>query len=140
MDFPFVCFASPLGIILDSCFEAHASQPRATLIDCCEGALIRWRQGGADTEMPNHLADLMLWNFDNTVPFSGTWIWWDSNSRYWKFLPPVIVGFHGADTDFDQTQVKADISHGTPVTPESLYEAQLQRRLGYLPSWLQALK
>ena len=124
----------------DSCFEAHASQPRATLIDCCEGALIRWRQGGADTEMPNHLADLMLWNFDNTVPFSGTWIWWDNGSSWWKFLPPVIVGFHGEAVNFDPTQTKVNSSYGTEVTPGSLYEAQLRNRLGFVPGWLNELK
>ena len=125
----------------DANFECHATQPRATLIDCCKGGWNMLRAGGDSNQMPNHLDDLTIWNFNATNnSHSGTWIWWDSNSRYWKFLPPVIVGFHGADTNFDQTQVKADISHGTPVTPESLYEAQLQRRLGYLPSWLQALK
>ena len=124
----------------DSCFEAHASQPRATLIDCCEGALIRWRQGGADTEMPNHLADLMLWNFDNTVPFSGTWIWWDNGSSWWKFLPPVIVGFHGEAVNFDPSQTKVNSSYGTEVTPGSLYEAQLRNRLGFVPGWLNELK
>ena len=125
----------------DANFECHATQPRATLIDCCKGGWNMLRAGGDSNQMPNHLDDLTIWNFNATNnSHAGTWIWWDYNSRYWKFLPPVIVGFHGADTEFDQTQVKADISHGTPVTPESLYEAQLQRRLGYLPAWLQALK
>ena len=90
----------------DTNFECHATQPRATLIDCC----------------------------------AGTWIWWDYDSKYWKFLPPTIVGFHGAEVVFDKSQVKADIGHGTPANPESLYEAQLQNRLGYVPGWLTALK
>lgn len=124
----------------DSCFEAHATQPRATLIDCCSGGWKRWRQGGDATQMPNHLADLTIWNFENTTPYSGTWIWWDNNGQWWKFLPPVIVGFHGGGVNFDTGQIKYIESNGTAVTPESLYEAQLRRRLGYVPAWLTALK
>ena len=33
-----------------------------------------------------------------------------------------------------------DESHGTAVTPQSLYEAQLEKRLGHLPPWIEALK
>ena len=124
----------------DGCFESHASQPRATLIDCCEGGWKRWRQGGDAVQMPNHLADLTIWNFDNTTAYSGTWKWWDQSSYWWKFLPPTIVGFHGQSVTFDETQTKRIESNGTPVQPESLYEAQLERRLGAVPGWLTALK
>lgn len=55
-------------------------------------------------------------------------------------LPPTIVGFHGVGITFDQEQVKLDESHGTAVTPQSLYEAQLEKRLGHLPPWIEALK
>ena len=33
-----------------------------------------------------------------------------------------------------------DEGHGMPVEPESLYEAQLEKRLGFVPGWLKALK
>lgn len=124
----------------DSCFESHATQPRATLIDCCSGGWRRWRQGGDANQMPNHLADLTVWNFNNTTPYSGTWIWWDSGSDWWKFLPPIIVGFHGENVEFDPEQTMHIGSNGIPVNPESLYEAQLRNRLGYIPAWLNALK
>ncbi len=125
----------------DGCFESHATQPRATLIDCCEGAFTRWRQGGDAVQMPNHLDDLTIWNFNNTVAYNGgKWIWWDNSSYWWKFLPPVVVGFHGQNVDFDEEQTKYIESNGTPVQPESLYEAQLERRLGAVPGWLTALK
>lgn len=124
----------------DSCFESHATQPRATLIDCCTGGWRRWRQGGDDAQMPNHLADLTVWNFKNTTPYNGTWIWWDTASSWWKFLPPIIVGFHGEPVKFDTDQTLRLNSNGTAVQPESLYEAQLRARLGYVPAWLNALK
>lgn len=124
----------------DSCFESHATQPRATLIDCCKGGWMRWRQGGDQVQVPNHLADLTVWNFESTTDQPGTFIWWDHNSLWWKFLPPIVVGFHGKATTFDQEQTLLDSSNGTPVEPESLYEAQLKARLGAVPAWLTALK
>lgn len=125
----------------DGCFESHATQPRATLIDCCEGAFTRWRQGGDAVQMPNHLDDLTIWNFNNTVAYNGgKWIWWDNSSYWWKFLPPVVVGFHGQNVDFDEEQTKYIESNGSLVQPESLYEAQLEERLGSIPAWLTALK
>ena len=97
------------------------------------------RQGGDEDQVPNHLADLTIWNFDATN-VRGNWVWWNHNSRWHKYLPPIMVGFHGESVTFDQTQVKADVSNGTPVYPESLYEAQLKNRLGAVPAWLNSLK
>lgn len=48
--------------------------------------------------------------------------------------------FHGSPLDFDATQMKRLESNGTAVEPYSLYEAQLRKRLGYVPSWLSSLK
>ncbi len=124
----------------DSCFESHATQPRATLIDCCTGGWMKYRQGGDQNQVPNHLDDLVIWNFCSLTAQSATFNFWDHSSLWWKFLPPVIVGFHGQPTTFDESQVKLLQSNGTPVSPESLYEQQLRARLGALPAWLTALK
>ncbi|MCM1501115.1 MAG: DUF4955 domain-containing protein [Bacteroidales bacterium] len=120
-------------------FEAHATQPRATLYDCCRGGFIRGHQGGADSELPNHLDDLTIWNFEATSAPSGVWKWWGPES-HWRFLPPTIVGFHGVAVDFDVEQVKLNESPGQPVEPLSLYEAQIERRLGSVPQWLGKLR
>ncbi|MGM9736418.1 MAG: DUF4955 domain-containing protein [Candidatus Cryptobacteroides sp.] len=122
----------------NSCFEAHASQPRATLIDCCKGGWNQMHQGGAANELPNHLADLIIWNFEATSVDTSTWDWWTLSGHSWKFLPVTVVGFHGASCTF--TSGKCDISNGAAVFPESLYEQQLQARLGTIPAWLLALK
>ena len=131
----------------DSCFESHATQPRATLIDCCTGGFMHWRQGGDSAQMPNHMENLTIWNFyatnvqtDQDIDTEGKFTWWDSNGFWWKFMPPIIVGFHGSPLDFDATQMKRLESNGTAVEPYSLYEAQLRKRLGYVPSWLSSLK
>lgn len=125
----------------DACFESHATQPRATLIDRCTGGFMRFRQGGDYNQMPNHLADLTLWNFNakNNVTDSP-FIWWDSNSLWWKFLPPIVVGYHGGSINFNESQMKLNEEQGKAVTPYSLYEAQLRKRLGAVPAWLNSLQ
>lgn len=128
----------------DSCFESHATQPRATLIDCCTGAFMPWRQGGDSPQMPNHMEKLTIWNFNATKVTYDTgknkFGWWDSASYWWKFLPPTIVGFHGQSINFDETQMERNENPNTIVEPYSLYEAQLRLRLGYVPAWLNSLK
>lgn len=91
--------------------------------------------------MPNHLADLTLWNFNakNNVADSP-FIWWDNNSLWWKFLPPIVVGYHGGSIHFDESQMKLNEEQGNTVTPYSLYEAQLRKRLGAVPAWLNSLQ
>lgn len=131
----------------DACFETHSTQPRATLVDQCTGAFMAGRAGGDADQLPNHLNDLVVWNMNATqVRYESGWnnrfIWWDANSTWWKILPPIIIGFHGTSTTFDEspTQVKRIESNGTAVSPYSLYEAQLRQRLGYVPAWLNSLK
>lgn len=133
----------------DACFESHATQPRATLIDNCTGGFVQSRQGGDANQVPNHLNDLTIWNMfstntklngNGTLPANGEFDWWRTGWKYWKILPPVIVGFHDDPVKFVQEQVKLDESNGVPVEPQSLYEAQLERRLGSVPAWLKALK
>ena len=126
----------------DSCFESHATQPRATLIDCCKGGWHRGHMGGNASQAPHHLADLTIWNFEVTkTSESGEFQWWDESITWWRFLPPIIVGFRSdAGLTFDQSQVIADELHGQVPSSESLFEAQLQARLGYVPSWVNSLK
>lgn len=133
----------------NACFESHATQPRATLFDNCSGGLVRYHAGGAVSENPNHLRDLTIWNLNvtGTTTNQGTWNsdfkWWDAGNDYWKIYPPIVVGVNGVDSDFftdEENQLTYEESTGIKVTPESLYEAQLQERLGYVPAWLNALK
>ena len=122
----------------NSCFESHANQPRATLIDCCRGGWHKGHMGGNAYEAPHHLADLTIWNFYATKG-SGEFRWWDTGS--WRFLPPFIVGFQSAEgMTFRPEEVACDIMHGQTPTPESLYEFQLEKRLGAVPTWINELK
>jgi len=133
----------------NACFESHATQPRATLFDKCSGGLIRYHAGGASDEAPNHLSDLTLWNLNVTgttdekkQDYANDFTWWGSSDLWWKIYPPIVVGTHGKSVTFSQTegQLTYEESTGVMVTPESLYEAQLEKRLGAIPAWLNALK
>ena len=124
----------------DSCFESHANQPRATLIDCCEGGWMRGHMGGNAEEAPHHLADLTIWNFTATSGDAGEFEWWDQNVTNWRFLKPYIYGFQsGFDITFPTEEVMIDKMHGTQIGPESLYESQLQNR-GFNATWLKYTK
>lgn len=133
----------------NACFESHATQPRATLFDKCSGGLVRYHAGGAADEAPNHLSDLTLWNLNVTgttdekkQDFANGFTWWGNSDLWWKIYPPVVVGMHGQPVTFSQEgqQLTYEESTGTRVTPESLYEAQMEKRLGAIPAWLEALK
>ena len=129
----------------DACFESHATQPRATLIDTCSGGLVYYRAGGDENEVPNHLGDLTLWNLNvtGTDSHASNFAWWSDSDTWWKIFPPIVVGTHGMNVKFpgkEQQQVTYEESTGMKVSPESLYEAQLRERLGYVPGWLNALK
>lgn len=129
----------------DACFESHATQPRATLIDNCSGGLVYYRAGGDENEVPNHLGDLTLWNLNvtGTDSHASNFAWWSDSDTWWKIFPPIVVGTHGMKVKFsgkEQQQVTYEESTDMKVSPESLYEAQLRERLGYVPGWLNALK
>lgn len=129
----------------DACFESHATQPRATLIDNCSSGLVYYRAGGDENEVPNHLGDLTLWNLNvtGTDSHASNFAWWSDSDTWWKIFPPIVVGTHGMNVKFpskEQQQVTYEESTGMKVSPESLYEAQLRERLGYVPGWLNALK
>ena len=113
------------------------------------------------SNVPNHLRDLTIWNLNATKVKSdfngGFFKWWLTENDWWKIMPPIIVGFHGAGTvnfgvysetagGWAESESSSDLqtlyleSNGTAVQPESLYEAQLRERLGYVPGWLNSLK
>lgn len=128
----------------ESCFESHATQPRATLFDICTGGFMNGRAGGDESQLPNHLGDLTMWNFNAKNQVASDFKWWDTGWWKLKILSPIIVGFQGSGAtpfaDSSADQIKYIEASGTMVTPHSLYEAQLRKRLGYVPAWLNALK
>ena len=117
-------------------FEAHSSQPRCTLFDNVEGGFMRGRAGGAAKNLPTHGRNLVLWNFNETDEAEKDFDFIAKDSKYWKFVPPIIVGFHGSGSTFNEEEVQIVESLGKPVKPESLFEEQLNLRLGELHEWI----
>ncbi|NIJ46469.1 hypothetical protein FHR24_002957 [Wenyingzhuangia heitensis] len=121
-------------------FESHASQPRCTLFDNVEGGFFAGRAGGARQSLPNHGRYLVLWNYKETDEAEKDFRFVATDTWFWRIVPPIIVGFHGAGTTFKTDEVQIAESIGTPVQPESLFEEQLKLRLGKLPNWMHAYK
>jgi hypothetical protein len=123
----------------DSSFDAHGSGPYATLLDANRGGLLRGRTGGPLEAQPNHLRGFTLWNFEHLGPPLFQYDFWaeDATTRD-RFLFPVVVGFHGTASSFEEDDLAVAESIGAPVAPASLFEAQLARRLGGLPAFLSA--
>jgi hypothetical protein len=121
-------------------FESHASQPRCTLFDQVSGGFFQGRAGGARFNLPNHGKYLVLWNYEETDEAEENFGFVATDSHFWKFAPPIIVGFHGTGTTFKRDEVQVQESIGKPVKPESLFEEQLKLRLGKLPGWIKNLK
>lgn len=120
-----------------TCFESHASQPRNTLIDSHVGGFVISRYGGAIGSLPNHLQNLILWNYTATnADAYPNYEFWDTKDKWLKIPMPVIAGFKADNIRFNQQQLKYAESLNGRTTPESLYEAQLELRLGKLPQWV----
>ena len=114
--------------------EAHGAFPRATLYDLNEGGFEP--RGGGATFFPMHDKGLTFWNWKVTTP--GTFDFWPEGKPYGYFLNPVIAGLHGEE--FAIPDIEKDIlvfeTPGRKTSPESLFDAQLENRLGELPTWL----
>ncbi|TKB96876.1 DUF4955 domain-containing protein [Pedobacter cryophilus] len=123
-----------------TCFESHSSQPRNTLLDNVKGGFMNGHGGGAKQNMPNHLKNLVMWNYEQTNEGKKDFEFWPSNPWFWRIPDPIIAGFTGTTT-FKSNQIhhQSEVTY-SKVSPNSLYEAQLTFRLGKLPSWLKELK
>lgn len=124
----------------DSTWDSHSGQPYATLLDVVTGGMKYGRSGGPLDSMPNHMGKFTMWNFRQVGTAISNYDFWRSTGSRNLFLRPIVVGFHGAASTFDATKLEAIESMGTPVEPESLFEAQLAKRLGSLPPWVDEAK
>jgi len=119
-----------------STVDSHGNGPYATLIDRVDGGTMT-RSGGPAPSFPNHLRWMVFWNFfydsEDEQPIN---FWNYEKGKEAKFVKPLFVGLHGKPVKLKEDSVEANEYPGTPVTPDSLYEAQLGLRLGKLPDWV----
>jgi hypothetical protein len=80
---------------------------------------------------------MVFWNFfydsEDEQPIN---FWNYEKGKEAKFVKPLFVGLHGKPVKLKEDSVEANECPGAPVTPESLYEAQLELRIGKLPDWV----
>ena len=120
------------------CFDMTADQPvdihrtdpcYANLFDRVNHGRLSGSSGAG--VYPNHLRRLVFWNFNH----GGNEIYYDFWQRNLRFVNPIIVGFHGNPATFNESVLEVLESNGTAVDPKSLFEAQLELRLGAVPAW-----
>ena len=119
----------------DQPLDIHKTDPSyANLYDCVNNGRLSGSSGGGVE--PHHLRRLVFWNYNH----GGDVTHYDFWAGYLKFLFPIIVGFHGNPATFNESDLEILESNGEAVTPESLFDAQLELRLGTLPAWLKDLR
>jgi len=120
----------------ESSVDSHGNGPYATLIDRVDGGTMT-RSGGPAPSFPNHMRWMVFWNFSYNANDEQPINFWNyEKGKEAKFVKPLFVGLHGKPVKLREDSVEANECPGAPVTPESLYEAQLGLRLGKLPDWL----
>ena len=114
--------------------DIHRTDPSyANLYDCVNNGRLSGSSGAGVP--PHHLRRLVVWNFNH----GGDDTHYDFGQGYLRFLHPIVVGFHGNPATFNESALEVLESNGTAVEPKSLFDAQLELRLGTLPAWLNNL-
>ena len=115
--------------------DIHKTDPcYANLYDCVNNGRLSGSSGSGVP--PHHLRRLVFWNYNH----GGDVTHYDFWAGYLKFLHPIIVGFHGNPATFNESDLDILESNGKAVAPESLFDAQLELRLGTLPDWVKDLR
>ena len=120
--------------------DSHGNGPYATLIDRVDGGSFT-NSGGPGSSFPNHLRWMIFWNYSyNGTDKEPIDFWEYSKNGIAKFVKPLFVGLHGKTVSLKEESLLSNESQGQPVSPESLYEAQLALRLGSLPEWIDSMR
>ena len=133
-------FSMPCLIVFfkDSFFrytDTHASQSRHTLFDNCN-SINHQSSGGGQPALPHHLDGYTRWN--NNVADNRTLELWTPDGYGFAVTQANLIGYKTLGVSLPCNAYFEGF--GTRVSPDSLYEAQLQWRLGTLPVWIQASK
>jgi len=120
-------------------WDSHADIPQKNLVDLYEGGKMTSHGGNYKNE-PHHLEGLTLWNYQKVGDPVTSFDFWKLKGKgiYWGLavVNPIVVGFHGSETTFNEKSIGYMESLGSKVAPESLYEAQLTKRIGQRPKWV----
>jgi hypothetical protein len=115
--------------------DTHGAQPRLTLFDNYS-SYNHESSSGQGKNLPHHLDGYVRWN--NIVSTTEQIDLWTPK---WNGLRVTQGSLIGYDTDGGGAPLNAYYEqYGGVVTPNSLYVAQLERRLGYIPAWIENAK
>lgn len=128
-------------------FDAHGTFPRQSLLDNISAAKFStW--GGHYKDLPNHGDGLVIWNYDHSGPevgnhYRGTLDFWqlpeaDKKYGFLTAIDPMLIGYRGVIKNVNADNLSRLEALGTHVSPPSLFEAQLENRLGERPDWMEA--
>lgn len=116
----------------DQRIDSHGGNPYASLLDDVTGGVLDGN-GGPYPNYPHHSHYFVFWNFAHRASRDKTYDFWNIEKRNSStFFRPIIAGLTSdrAVTFVDaDKEIQKNESQGTPVTPQSLFEAQLQLRL-----------
>ena len=113
--------------------DTHGAQSRHSLFDNYKSISHHTSGGGRDS-LPHHLDGYIRWN--NTVLSDTIFNLWAPDHA--TFTHGSLIGYKALGGPIPQNAYFEGF--GTHVSPQSLYEAQLERRLGVLPAWIDASK
>ena len=112
--------------------DSHGGVPHTSLFDQVTGGVLDGN-GGPYENYPHHGRHLVFWNFQHRSSGSKSYDFWNTASRGSStFALPIFAGFTADRTVTfrdEAAEVQRNESFGTPVTPPSLFEAQLAWRL-----------
>ena len=115
--------------------DTHGSQPRHTLFDNYN-SISHQASGGAIFNLPHHLDGYTRWN--NNVADNRTFDLWTPGGYSFAVTQGNLIGYRTQGGSIPRNAYFEGF--GTRVSPDSLYEAQLEHRFGALPAWVDAYK
>ena len=113
--------------------DTHGAQSRHSLFDNYKSISHHANGGGRDS-LPHHLDGYIRWN--NTVLSDRTFNLWVPDHS--TFTQGSLIGYKTLGGSVPRNAYFE--GYGTHVSPQSLYEAQLELRLGTLPIWVDNAK
>ncbi len=113
--------------------DTHGAQSRHSLFDNYNSITHHTSGGGRDS-LPHHLDGYIRWN--NTVFSDTTFNLWAPHRS--TFTQGSLIGYKTLGGAIPRNAYFE--AFGTHVSPQSLYEAQLELRLGTLPMWVDVAK
>ena len=120
-----------MNMAVSASLDFHGGIPHGILVDDTMGGEMRG-SGGPLENYPHTGRYTVLWNFFHRTVGDYSYDFWDPINRdSHTYLLPILSGFR-SDTNITfqniSTEMQANESQGTAVTPKSLFEAQLALR------------